>query len=344
MDLQLGSWREGFFYARELDGLLRLGCVVELNHIRNLREAEDYLSGILFNMPQTEASEVVNNLGIKTNLFDDKYPLATHLKSKFSEKHQLPNDAYLLMEGNLTFCAFCYQFLYFNSSHIGDEIKDNEGKVLDPKHSRQPLIKTNTFPRLPTFLENRDLIRIPSIVKRTLTPNTISDLINCIKTAFNESEIDIIGQKYILDLLADAWKKTSRSEYCKKFNKWLNIEDTNQISWLQEYFIKKSPDRALPWEPTNINDYYYIQHAEFHYHYLIKFTSAKLFFQEARSAWNQRKFQNKNKGTKSRSISMSERTNKRLNWLAENKDQKINAVIKELIDLEFEHLGGPSKL
>ncbi|WP_259397835.1 hypothetical protein [Vibrio sp. SG41-7] len=41
---------------------------------------------------------------------------------------------------------------------------------------------------------------------------------------------------------------------------------------------------------------------------------------------------------------MIERTSKRLDWLAEHKGEKINAVIKELIDKEFEQLNGPEKL
>lgn len=344
MNLQLGSWREGFFYARELDLLLGFGCVEELNHIHNLRDAESYLSGILFNVPYARAEEVLKKLCKTTNPFDDQYPLTTHLKSKFSEEQQLPDSAYQWMEDNLKACAFCYQFLYLNSCRYDDEVTDYEGKALDPKYLRQPLIKTTTFPTLPAFLRNRDRIRIPVIRYRKLTPNIISELINCIKTAIQESEVDINGQKYILELLAEAWKETSRNDACKKFDKWFDVENNYQITWLQEYFIKKFPDKNPPWEPTNINDYYYIQHAEFFYHSLMNLTSARLFLQEARNSWNQRKFQSKNKGTRSRSISMSERTNKRLDWLAKNKDQKINAVIKELIDLEFEHLGGPSKL
>jgi hypothetical protein len=291
-----------------------------------------------------KAAEVLKKLGKKTNQFDDQYPLTTHLKSKFSDEQQLPDSAYQWMEDNLKACAFCYQFLYLTSYRYGDEITDYEGEVLDPKYSRQPLMKTNTFPRLPDFLEKGDRIRIPSITKRQLTPNTISDLINCIKAAFKESEVDVAGQEYILTLVAEAWKETSTINECSSFNKWFDINMPEQISWLKEYHAKKKPHIRLSWDSVNEQDYFYILHAEFYYHSLMNKTSATLFLKEVRNGWSQRKFQNKNKGTKSRSISMSERTNKRLDWLVKNKDQKINVVIKELIDQEFQFLGGPSNL
>ncbi|MCE2573917.1 hypothetical protein [Motilimonas eburnea] len=82
----------------------------------------------------------------------------------------------------------------------------------------------------------------------------------------------------------------------------------------------------------------------FDYQFLFHPTETQLLFLKLRPAWNQREFQSKNNGIKSRGISMSERTTKRLNWLAKSKDQKINTTIKELIDQEFEFLGGPSKL
>ncbi|TKG17717.1 hypothetical protein [Vibrio lentus] len=340
MNIQLSSWREGFFYASELDVLLGLDCSEELNRTRSLREAEDYLSGILFNIPSAEAKKIVNKLGKKTNRFDDTYPLVTHLKSKFSDEHQLPNSAYQWMEDNLKACAFCYQFLYQNSSRNDDKIKDNEGRLLDPRFLRQPLIDIDTYPKLNSFLKNRDRIRIPVIRHRKLTPNTISDLVNCIKTSFEESDIDVTGQKYILDLVADAWKEASKINECSSFNKWFDINMTDQISWLKEYHEKKFSHIRLSWYSVNEQDFFYILHAEFYHLGLIDLTSAKLFLKEARNGWSQRKFHSKNKGTRSRGISMSERTNQRLDWLAKNKDNKINAVIKELIDREYENMGG----
>jgi hypothetical protein len=289
-------------------------------------------------MSYTDAAEVVNKLGKKTNQFDDKHPLVTHLKSKFSEDHQLSDDDYQWMEDNPKSCAFCYQFLYLNSCRYDDKITDIEGIVLDPKHSRQPLIKTNTFPRLPDFLENRDRIRIPSIIKRQLTPNTISDLIKCIKTAFKESEVDLAGQKYILTLVADAWKEALKTDECSSFSKWFDIDTPEQTSWFKEYHAKKYPNIQLSWDSVNEQDYFYILYAEYCYLCLIDLTFAKLLLKEARNGWSQRKFQSKNKGTRSRSISMSDRTNKRLDLLAKKKDQKINALIKELIDREYDEI------
>ncbi|HHF3141668.1 hypothetical protein [Vibrio sp. 779(2023)] len=341
MDLKLGSWREGFFYAHELDLLLGLNCGKILNRIRDLKDAERYLRTLLSKISN---AEIVNKLGKNPHQFNDKHTLVTHLKSKFSEEHQLPNDAYQWLEDNLKACAFCYQFLYLRSCRSDDKIIDDAGKALNPKYLRQPLIKTTTFPRLPSFLRNRDRIRIPLIRHRKLTPNTISELIDCIKTSFKESEIDIAGQEYILALVADAWKEASTKNECSSFSKWFNIDIPEQTSWFKEYYAKKYPNIQLSWNSVNEQDYFYILYAEFCYLCLIDLTFAKLLLKEARNSWNQRNFQSKNKGTRSRSISMSERTNKRLDWLVNNKDKKINAFIKELIDLEFEHLGGPSKL
>ncbi len=344
MNLQLGSWREGFFYARELDLLLGLGCVEELNHIHNLRDAESYLSDILFNVSYAKAAEVLKKLGKKTNQFDDQYPLTTYLKSKFSNEEQLPDSAYQWMEDNPKACAFCYQFLYKTSTLSEIDVWGEGRKRLNPKYTRQPLCHTNKYPTLHQFLKYNDSIRTTKIRSRVQAPKTINDLSECIKSSLRCSEIDVFGQQYIVDLLAEAWTYSSQEKHCVKFDRWLEKNNKKKILWFKEYAFKRFPNYPLSWFPTNDQDYYYVFHANFHFLSLIRPSDAILFFKDARSSWNQFNFRNKSIGSKSRSISMSERTNKRLDWLAKNKDQKINAVIKELIDLEFEHLGGPSKL
>ncbi|MCW8346553.1 hypothetical protein MD535_11125 [Vibrio sp. ZSDZ65] len=347
MDLQLVSWREGLFYAHELDLLLGSHCGEELNRIRNLREAEDYLRDILFNVTYAKAEEVLKKLGKDTNQFDDRHPLTTHLKSKFSDEEQLPDSAYQWIEDNQRACAFSYHFLQKMAGEFnfrGFILEGANGYRVTPKDSRSALTNTNRKPNYHEFIKSHNLIRTPHVFSRESLNDNHSERLTSIKLALKNSEVSLENQKYLISLLRDAWKEVLSNSSIEKFHRWLTEDSCLKSKYINKYFTNKYNNFTLSWKPVDDSEEFTAIHAHFDYYFLINHDITEARFHQARSAWNQRKFQNKNKGTKSRSISMSERTNKRLDWLAKNKDEKINAVIKKLIDLEFEHSGGPSKL
>jgi hypothetical protein len=347
MDLRLGSWREGFFYARELDRLLGSGCIEELNHIHNLRDAKSYLSDILFNVSYAKAAEVLKKLGKKTNPFDDRYPLTTYLKNKFSNEQQLPDSAYQWIEDNQRACAFCYHFLQKRAGEFnfrGFKLEGENGYRVTPKDSRSALTNTNQKPNYHEFIKSHNLIRTPHIFSRECLNDNHSERLTSIKLALKNSEVSLENQKYLILLLRDAWKEVLSNSSIEKFHRWLTEDSLLKSKYINNYFTNKYDHFTLPWKPVDDSEEFTAIHAHFDYYFLINHDITEARFHQARSAWNQRKFQNKNKGNKSRSISMSERTNKRLDWLVKNKDQKINVVIKELIDQEFKFLGGPSNL
>lgn len=342
MVLYSHSWREALFYAIKLDKMFSMSTYDIVKNAKDLADADEALNYEIRRLP---ADKIQSMLSIKPNLFDGIAPsLIEQLRQNFDDA-QLPDDAFEWIEKDLRICAFCYHFLVKKSGEIDEyNINDKDKKPLRIRDTRSPLVLTNRYVTIEQFLNANDCFRVPYIRSINVTTDNHIQRLSGIKTAFRHSEVDSIGQHEILRLLSEAWKMVFNDQRSMDFKKWFDAKDTTQIEWLNSYMKKKFTHFHLPWEPASDEEIYFALQADFDYQFLINPTLTEALFSKARLAWNQRKFQNKNCGTKSRAISMSERTNKRLDWLAKHQDKKINATIKALIDSEFEHLGGPSKL
>lgn len=331
MELQINSWREALFIASELNDLFYMNIYDDVKESRSIEHATDDIYNAIEVIKLDDISSKTN---IKVNKFDGvASSIIKYLKNEFTDKQQLPKDEFEWIKNDPKTCAFINHFLYINSGEIYDYKSDS----IRIKDTQLPLVYSKYPLSLHRFLNSRDRIRLPYIRKRQALFGNHLERFNAIVTAFKYSEINLDGQIYILKLLKEAVAEIFSNKENATFKNWLNFEDEKQIDWLVSY-LKKQDSLRMPWKPINIKEKYLAVIADFDYQFLINPKQTGLIFNKVRQAWNQRKFQNKTDGTKSRSISMTKRTRERLDSLAKEKDIKINAVIKELIDKEYEAL------
>lgn len=263
-------------------------------------------------------------------------------KDTFETKYQLIDESFQWLKKEKRACAFCFNLLnseglsYF-SNVITDELNSHE-PFLHRKGTIERSFYTHSIKNL-----NR-IINIPlNNLMENVSIHDHESRFDLIVTSFKYCEVDLEGQLQIMKFLSNSWADTLENENTVKLYKWFDNNDL-QVEWLFQYLRKQIYSFALPWKTINNEELYIALQAYFDYQFLVDPLKTESLFLKIRPAWNQRKHQNKNEGTKSRGISMTERTNKRLDWLASHNDKKINVLIKELIDKEFTLTGGPSKL
>ncbi|PMG67311.1 MULTISPECIES: hypothetical protein [Vibrio] len=333
------SWREAVFYADILREMFNLDSTHLIKQADTLEKADVFLlHGISSNSTEI-IQKALASMGQKSTGDDLKAELISFLQKTFNDKGQLKNDDFKWIKDDPRICAFCYYFLKRSSLHAPRE-EDNEGF----KWERYALKSEAERKDLRAILTRENSLKLFRIHTRLITPHSHKDRFEIIESAFHCGEIELSGQQYIMNLLKEAWTTSLQEETNKKFSKWLNGKDHKKVEWFCDYIAKQDNMFYLPWKPGDDEEHYLALKAEFDYVFLEDPKESKYLFMQARLAWNQMTARNKKNGPKSRGISMIERTSKRLDWLAEHKGEKINAVIKELIDKEFEQLNGPEKL
>lgn len=333
------SWREAVFYAYQLKDMFDIDSRELINSAGDLREADNFLRRNISSFSAESISKALASASHKSAGNDLEAELISFLQKTFNEQEQLKSDDFKWIKNNPRICAFCYCFL---KRHTLYRPREEDNKNL--KWNRYALESEVKRTDLRALLERKNSIILFEIHSRTLKPNSHKDRFKIIKSAFLNSEIRLNRQQYIMNLLSEAWTTSLEEETNKKFSKWLNAKDHQKVIWLCDYVKKQDDMFYLPWDPINDEERFLALQVEFDYEFLRAPKENKYLFMQARLAWNQMTARNKKNGPKSRGISMNERTSKRLDWLVTHKDEKINAVIKELIDKEFELSGGPSKL
>lgn len=333
------SWREAVFYAYQLKDMFDIDSRRLINSADDLRQADDFLRRYISSFSAESIRKALAITSQRSAGDDLKAGLISFLQKTFDEKEQLNNDDFKWIKDDPRICAFCYYFLKRSSLRAPREEDSDDLKweryALESEAERKDLI---------AILNRENSLTLYGIHTRVTKPHSHKDRFKIIKAAFASGEIDLPGQQYIMGLLSDAWTKSLNEETNKKFSKWINGKDSQKVIWLCDYVKKQSTMFYLPWDPVNDEERYLALQAEFDYEFLLQPVKYESLFIKARLAWNQVTARNKKNGPKSRGISMSERTSKRLDWLVTQKDEKINAVIKELIDKEFELLNGPERL
>ncbi|WP_028867882.1 hypothetical protein [Psychromonas arctica] len=333
------SWREAVFYAYQLKNMFDIDSKELISSAVDLIQADDFLRRDISSFSPESIKKALASASHKSAGNDLKAELISFLQKTFNEKEQLKNDDFKWIKDDSRICAFCYYFLKTSSLHTP---RKEDSEVL--KWKRYAL-KTETERKdLKAILKRENSLNLFEIHTRVIMPHSHNDRFKIIESTFLYGEIDLSGQQYIMNLLKEAWTTSLQEETNKKFSKWLNGKDNKKVEWLCEYQKKQDNMFYLPWEPINDEERYLALQAEFDYEFLQDPKERKYLFMQARLAWNQVTARSKKNGPKSRGISMLDRTSKRLDWLAEHKGEKINAVIKELIDKEFEQLNGPEKL
>ncbi|MFS1981904.1 hypothetical protein BCU36_023250 [Vibrio lentus] len=333
------SWREAVFYADTLREMFNLDSTHLIKRADTLAKADVFLLGAISALSTESIRKTLASTSQKSPKNDLKAELISFLKKTFNEKEQLNNDDFKWIKDDPRICAFCYYFLKRSSPHAPRE-EDSEGL----KWERYALNTEAERKDLRAILEGKNSLRLFEIHTRAMMPHSHKDRFKIIKSAFFYGEIELRGQQYIMNLLQEAWTESLREVTNIKFTKWLNGKDHQKVTWLCDYMKKQDKVFYLPWKTITNEEHYLALKAEFDYEFLQQPERYESLFIKARLAWNQMTARNKKNGPKSRGISMSERTSKRLDWLAAHKDEKINAVIKELIDKEFDQQNGPEKL
>ncbi|MEZ9652339.1 hypothetical protein BCU32_016820 [Vibrio lentus] len=333
------SWREAVFYAYQLKDMFDIDSRELINSADDLRQADNFLRRDISSFSAESISKALASASHKSAGDDLKAELISFLQKTFNEQEQLKNDDFKWIKDDFRICAFCYYFLKRHTLH-----SPREEDIENLKRDRYALQHQADRSSLNDILDRKNSMRLFKSNTREIEPNSHRDRFQIVKSAFLYCEIELSGQQYIMSLLSEAWTKSLKEETNKKFSKWLNGKDHKKVEWLCDYVEKQDKYFRLPWDPATNEEHYLAIQAEFDYAFLEDPKENKYLFTQARLAWNQMTARNKKNGPKSRGISMIERTSKRLDWLAEHKGEKINAVIKELIDKEFEQLNGPEKL
>ncbi|MFI3246556.1 MAG: hypothetical protein R3Y10_08755 [Ferrimonas sp.] len=332
------SWREAIFYAYQLKDMFNIDSDELISSADDSRQADDFLRREISSFSTESIQKALTSMGQKSTGDDLKADLISFLQKTFNEQ-QLNSDDFKWIKNEPRICAFCYYFIKRHTLH-----SPREEDIENLKRDRYALQHQADRNVLNDILDRKNSMRLFKSNTRGIEPNSHRDRFQIVKSAFLYSEIELSGQQYIMSLLSEAWTKSLKEETNKKFSKWLNGKDHKKVEWLCDYVKKQDKYFYLPWDPTTNEERYLALQAEFDYEFLEDPGECKCLFIQARLAWNQVTARNKTNGPKSRGISMIERTSKRLDWLAEHKGEKINAVIKGLIDKEFEQLNGPEKL
>jgi len=340
------SWREAYFYTNRLSDLFLSYPKGEIHDINNLSKVDLEMKHFIDYLSDEEIGEALQ-VPQSSNAFDTLKPeLITRLREDFDREDQLPNEAFDWLKKNHRACAFSYHFFKINTAHKSTtQNLDNRKNLNNLKQNRQALVREQNGLNLSAMLNERALMRLFNIHDSASLPNSHKQRFEIIKQAFETGEVSIDGQQYLMRLLSEAWSTTLKNKSNVQFSRWLVSKDSYQVEWLSNYVEQQCDKYYFPWETIGEEESHKALQAYFDYQFLLSPKDTEnLFTYKIRPAWNQRKHQNKPNGTKSRGVSMTQRTRDRLDWLVKEKDIKINAVIKDLIDQEFEALGGPSKL
>lgn len=338
------SWREAYFYTSRLSELFLSypkGTIHKMNDLSKvnleMKHFIDYLS-------DEEAGQALQKTP-STNPFDTiQSDLIAHLKEAFDREDQLSNDVFDWLKKNHRACAFSYHFLKNNNHYKRTDKREERAYLNDLKENRQALIGTTHNTNLNGILNQNYPMRLFNIHENNLLPTSHKQRFEIIRDAFTFGEIAIDGQQYLMRLISEAWSIALKNKSNVRFSRWLVSKDTYQVEWLSNYIEQQFDKYYLPWEAVGDEESHSALQAYFDYQFLLSPKDTEnLFVYKIRPAWNQRKHQNKPNGTKSRGVSMTERTRNRLDWLVKEKDMKINAIIKELVDQEYEALNGSSK-
>ncbi|RJG50577.1 hypothetical protein [Motilimonas pumila] len=333
------SWREAVFYAYQLKDMFDIDSKYLIDRADSLEKADDFLLQDITSFSTESIQKALASMGQKTTGNDLKAELISFLQKTFNEKEQLNNDDFKWIKDDPRICAFCYYFLKRHTLH-----SPREEDIENLKRDRYALKTKAERKDLRAILKRKNSLKLFEIHTRITMPHSHKDRFKIIQSAFLCGEIELSGQQYIMNLLKEAWTKSLQEETNKKFSKWLNGKDNNKVEWLCDYAKKQDRMFYLLWDPINDEEHYLALKAEFDYAFLQQPEKYESLFIKARLAWNQMTARNKKDGPKSRGISMSKLTSKRLDWLVAHKNEKITTVIKELIDKEFEQLKGPKDL
>ena len=242
---------------------------------------------------------------------------------------QLSNDDLSFFDKNEERrCNWLWCFLKENTMRFG---RSDDGLY--------PFVGGDTYLSPKSYIDETPKIRL-SNRPFEIRPSNIGARLMAIKESFKNGEVDLEGQREIIELLKYLWGKIyqgGESKSKQDISKWLDSSNIEQCDWAWDY-IQNSEHKGLffSWEPLGNKEKAQAIIAGFDIGTLYNLDRAELFFSKMKSAWSQKKFRDKSGGKKAYSINMTIKTKERLDELAEHYDCKLNEVIEKLIKKEHE--------
>ncbi|MFA0603432.1 hypothetical protein [Vibrio amylolyticus] len=318
--LHAHSWREAIYYAEELEELLNIkrGLIEESETIDDVNHALN------------------NELG-RIESGSKKQELINELMADFNNKHQLADEELLYLKNSYRACGFCIALLMCHANNR--EIFGNSDRENREKYNFTPLDNNaRNMPSFDSFLRTHFNIKVIMPRKKTHSLTGQKSRYRLIRKAFFESNIDLSGQEYLIDLINDLWHRCYSSNNHKKLVKWFDRKNQDQIESCIDYLNNNLHRFSLPWKPIDLDESYHALIAYFDYQLLMHPAETELTIRKMKAAWNQKKFREKNSGKRPYSISMTDRTKERLMWLVRQEDSNISNIIKKLVDERYEKL------
>jgi hypothetical protein len=319
------SLRESDFYIEYVDSFILDNKIKIPNTIKNISikkrkryesidDKLEYINGIIDN--------VIFN---KKSITQERNEFSASMKQAFQET-QLTKDQFSWLDmTNERLCNWVWCFLNLEVQHITSE--DIALYLRSVKHKSR----------------NVDFELINYLPKKPLTRKTFNcaERITSIKQTFNDSEICKKDQERLISLIKKLWLDICEFQ---SFVTWLDTSNTIQVKWAWNYLSSKEIRISFkPWKAAGHSERAAAIIAAIDMGIYRYEDRTKLLLFNMKKAWSQKKFRDKSNGKKAYSISMTPKTKKQLDCLAEQKELKINETIAQLIQNEFEKINSRSQ-
>lgn len=116
--------------------------------------------------------------------------------------------------------------------------------------------------------------------------------------------------------------------------KWLNSKDKDQIVWAWEYLEKHQKSFRVP-KPDDMKECYDLVLASFDDLSYGHPAAKKLFLEQMKRTWSQKKFRDSGKAKKPYYLPLTIKTREKLEWLADNSGQKPAEILEQLIEESY---------
>lgn len=168
----------------------------------------------------------------------------------------------------------------------------------------------------------------PFLIEKDSNADRHTDILN----AFYHGELDAKQQQDLLDSLKSMWFEIEEDT---SVTSWLEDNNVSQWQWAYSY-LQNVKTRPLPLAWTSHKDSEKRDIVIATIDLSNNLDRKALLIDKMKKAWSQKKFREKSNGKKPYSISMTQNTKQKLNALAEENELKINEMVEQLIQNEYQ--------
>lgn len=151
---------------------------------------------------------------------------------------------------------------------------------------------------------------------------------------FDDSKADQAKKLSHLTLLKSEWSQIFSN---KKLSHLINEEDEAQLNWAWKYLYKHQQLLA-GLNPTNQREAYIAILSSLDSLSFQHPAEERLFIDRMRKTWSQVKYRNSEKAKKQRSLPMSDKTKKQLDYITAAHEERINETLERIIREEYNRI------